>query len=225
MTLKSNLYLSAFLALVLSAVGFYFGTGLHPLWWLTWLAPIPVLVMAPRLSVIGAFLLAFVAWAAGFMNQWSFFRRALEVPLVTVVLYIGLSAVAFGLAVLACRYFLLRRALWRAALIFPSIWVLVEFVNARTSIHSTSGNLSYSQMNFIPILQIASLTGIWGISFCIFLFAATASILLGGYGSPRGRRWLGISVGALLVAVLGFGVWRTLSAPSRPRGEGCAAQL
>ena len=71
-------------------------------------------------------------------------------------------------------------------------------------------------MNFLPILQIASLTGIWGISFCIFLFAATAGILLGQYGSAFGRRWLGIAVGVVLVAVLGFGLWRVMSAPSAP---------
>ncbi len=27
----------------------YFGTGLHPTWWLLWLAPVPVLAIAPRL--------------------------------------------------------------------------------------------------------------------------------------------------------------------------------
>jgi apolipoprotein N-acyltransferase len=26
----------------------YFGTGLHPIWWLTWLAFLPVLLLAPR---------------------------------------------------------------------------------------------------------------------------------------------------------------------------------
>ncbi len=216
MTLKSNPYLLALVAFVLSAIGFYFGTGLHPLWWLTWLAPIPVLLVAPRLSFWGAFLLGFLAWAAGFMNQWSFFRSALGVPLTTILLYIGVSALVFGLAVFAYRTFVRRGVVWRAALIFPSIWVLAEFINSRFSIHSTSGNLSYSQMNFVPILQIASLTGIWGISFCIFLFAATASILLGRYGSVRGRRWLGIGVGVVLVGVLGFGVWRMLLTPTSP---------
>jgi len=40
-------------------------------------------------------------------------------------------------------------------------------VLAMTSVHSTFGNLAYSQMNFLPILQLAALTGIWGISFCL----------------------------------------------------------
>ena len=35
----------------------YFGTGLHPIWWMLWLAPVPVLAIAPRLSTSAAFLL------------------------------------------------------------------------------------------------------------------------------------------------------------------------
>jgi apolipoprotein N-acyltransferase len=74
-------------------------------------------------------------------------------------------------------------------------------------------------MNFLPILQLASLTGIWGISFCVFLFASTASVLLGRYGPPRARRNLGITVAVVLEIVLGFGVRRIASAPSAPSVE------
>lgn len=216
MTLKNNSLLLALLVFLLSATALFFGTGLHPLWWLAWLAAIPVLLMAPRLSGIWALLVAFLAWAVGALNQWHFFLSALRIPVGTAVLYTALPALVFALAVFAYRSFLLRGSLWRAALIVPSIWVAAEFVNSRISIHSTAGNLAYSQMNFLPILQIASLTGIWGISFCILLFAATFSILLGGQGSLQGRRWLGVSVGCVLIAVLGFGVWRLLSTPSSP---------
>jgi apolipoprotein N-acyltransferase len=41
----------------------YFGTGLHPIWWALWLAPIPVLAIAPRLGGGAAFLL-------GSMRGW-----------------------------------------------------------------------------------------------------------------------------------------------------------
>ncbi len=216
MTLKSNPLLLALFAFLLSATALFFGTGLHPLWWLTWLAAIPVLLVAPRLSGIWAFLLAFLAWVVGALNQWHFFLSALRIPMRTVVLFTALPALLFGLTVLAYRTFVQRGAVWRAALIVPSIWVVAEFLTSRISIHGTAGNLAYSQMNFLPILQIASLTGIWGISFCILLFAATASILLGRYGNARGRRRLGISVGCVLIAVLGFGVWRLLSTPASP---------
>jgi apolipoprotein N-acyltransferase len=40
---------------VAPAVLFYFGTGLHPIWGFLWLAPIPVLAVAPRLHGGAAF--------------------------------------------------------------------------------------------------------------------------------------------------------------------------
>jgi apolipoprotein N-acyltransferase len=40
-----------------SAAFFYFGTGLHPIWWMLWLAPVPVLAVAPRFRAGSAFLL------------------------------------------------------------------------------------------------------------------------------------------------------------------------
>ncbi len=204
----------ALLALLLSGAAFFFGTGLHPIWWLTWLAAIPVLVVAPRLSWPSAFGVAFFAWAAGAINQWHFFLTAIHVPLGTVVLFTALPSLVFALTVLAYRRFLLIGSIWRGALIVPCIWVLAEFITAGVSIHGTAGNISYSQMNFLPILQIASLTGIWGISFCLFLFASTASILLGRYGARRGRLWLGVAVFASLAGVFGFGVWRLVSTPA-----------
>ena len=85
------------------------------------------------------------------------------------------------------------------------------FISETASPHSTFGNLGYSQMNFLPVLQLASITGIWGISFCLFLFAATVSLLLGRYGRTAERRQLAIGVGCVFLAVLGFGAWRLYS--------------
>jgi apolipoprotein N-acyltransferase len=204
--------LAQVLACVLSAVALFFGTGLHPLWWLLWLAPVPLLVIAPRLTRLRAFALAFLACLVGGLNEWHFFRAQLGIPAGVVLTFVALPAVIFGLDVLAFRRFAATSP-WRAALVFPSIWVLSEFITARISIHGTAGNVAYSQMNFLPILQIASVTGIWGISFCIFLFAATAAVLIGGYGELRQRQLLGRCVGVALLVVLAFGFWRLYSTP------------
>ncbi len=212
MTNSRNSFLASLLALFTSAAAFYFGTGTHPLWWLTWIAPIPVLLVAPRVSRRSAFVLAFFATALGGLNLWSYFRHYLSTPVVATLLIIALPALAFAADVLLYRW-ILGKSIWRAALIFPSFWVGCEFLSEINSPHSTAGNQAYTQMNFLPVLQIASITGIWGISFCIFLFAATASILLGRMGSDADRRMLAIGVACVLVAVLGFGAWRLYSAP------------
>ena len=194
-------------ALLASAIAFYFGTGLHPFWWLLWLAAIPVLLLAPRVSWRIAFSTAFVAYALGGLNLWNYFHRLLSTPVPVILLIICLPALAFGVDVLLFRW-MLRRSLWRAALVFPSFWVGCEFLNAIASPHGTAGNLAYTQMNFLPALQMASITGIWSISFCIFLFAASSAIILGSHGTATARRTLAITVALVLMGVFGFGLWR-----------------
>jgi apolipoprotein N-acyltransferase len=197
-----------------SAVFFYLGTGFHPTWWLLWLAPIPILAIAPRLRTSGAFLLGSVAWLFGETNQWNYMRREIEMPAQIVILFFVISAVIFGLGVLFTRSFLRRGSLLLGSLAFPVYWVTCEYLTAIASPHSTWGNLSYTQMNFLPMIQIASITGIWGISFIVFLFAGTIAALLGGAGNPRQRRTVAIAVGFVVCAVLLFGKWRLQSNPS-----------
>lgn len=66
-------------------------------------------------------------------------------------------------------------------------------------------------MSCLPVIQIASITGIWGISFTMFLFAGTAAALLTCAGKPWQRRALAIAVSAAVCAVFVFGTWRLRS--------------
>src|SRR5438876_7721539 len=145
-----------------SAAFLYFGTGLHPIWWLLWLAPVPVLAIAPRLHGGAAFLLGFIAWLIGEVNQWNYVRNQIELPPQIIILYFLVPAVVFGLGVLFMRSFLRRGSPFLAALAFPAYWVACEYLNAISSPHSTWGNLAYTQMDCLPVIQLASITGLWG---------------------------------------------------------------
>jgi apolipoprotein N-acyltransferase len=211
---KSRNLIFAIAAGTATALLSYFGTGLHPIWPLLWFAPVPVLVIAPRLRASGAFLLGLVAWLIGETNLWNFYRHAIELPLALIVVAFALPAVVFGLAVLLTRRFLKIQSLFPAALALPFLWVAYEYLTAISSPHSTSGNLAYSQMNCLPLIQIASLTGIWGISFIVLLFAGTIATLLSGVGSSRQRRGLAIATGIVICAVFLFGEWRLRAKPA-----------
>lgn len=202
-------------AAILSAAAAYFGTGLHPHWWLTWLAPIPVLAASPRLPRWTAFLAAFTAWALGALNMWSYDRVLVRVPVPLIVAIIVVPALIFALAVLLFRRAVRRNALWQAAFGVPSLWVAFEYLVEFRSPHSTFGNLGYSQMDFLPILQISSITGIWAISFCVFLFASSVALLLSP-GAGRRKRPVLFTAGGLLIAVFAFGAWRLAFTPSAP---------
>jgi apolipoprotein N-acyltransferase len=200
---------------LVSGVFAYLGTGLHPIWWALWLAPIPVLAISPRLRGSAAFLLGAIAWLIGETNQWSYVRHEIELPLQITILYFVVPAVVFGFAVLFVRSFIRRGTLFLASLAFPVYWVAYDYLTAMASPHSTWGNLAYTQMNCLPVIQIAAITGLWGITFIVFLFAAGAAVLLSGAGDPWQRRLLAIAVGFVVCAVLVFGKWRLQSNPSQ----------
>jgi apolipoprotein N-acyltransferase len=208
-----NLFLVVAAGLV-SAAFAYLGTGLYPIWWMIWLAPIPVLAVAPRLRGGAAFLLGAIVWLIGEMNQWTYVWHEIELPLQIGILYFVVPAVAFGLGVLFARSFLRRGSLFLASLAFPVYWVAYEYLTAMASPHSTWGNLAYAQMNCLPVIQIAAITGLWGISFMVFLFAGAVATLLSGAGEAWERRVLAIAVGFIVCAVFVFGKWRLESNPS-----------
>ena len=200
---------------LVSAALAYLGTGLHPIWWALWLAPIPVLAISPRLRAGPAFLLGGIVWLIGEMNQWNYVRHEMELPLQITVLYFAVPAGVFGFGVLFVRSLLRSRSLFLASLALPVYWVTYEYLIAISSPHSTWGNLAYTQMDCLPVIQIAAITGLWGISFVVFLFAGAAAALLSGEGKPWQRRVLAIAVGFVVCAVFVFGKWRSQSNPSK----------
>ncbi len=201
-------------AVCLASALFFGGSGLHPVWWLAWFAPVPVLLISARASRRAAFGLSALAWFLGSLNMWHYLLRAIEVPLPLVLLLSLVPACLFGLAVLLFRGFVLRGALWRAVLVFPAFWVTFEYLNSLASPHGTFPNIGYTQMDFLPVLQVVSVTGIWGIGFCLFLLPATMSALLSQYGTRRDKVRLAIVIGVFLALLLGFGSWRLIATPS-----------
>ena len=195
------------LATLVSGALFYFGTGLHPIWYLTWLAPIPVLLFASSAPGWAAALAAFLAWAAGAANEFVYGYHVVGLPLAVMVVVLVGPSLAFAVAVMIWRFCLRRGAWGEAMLALPSAWAGFEFLNASTSPHGTFGSLAYSQMDCLPVLQLASLTGLWGVSFLVLLAASTAAVLI-----ARRRGWIaGASVLAVFCAVVAFGEWRLQS--------------
>ncbi|MGA3222139.1 MAG: nitrilase-related carbon-nitrogen hydrolase [Acidobacteriaceae bacterium] len=144
------------LCLAASAALFFFGTGLTPVWMLLWLAPIPVLWLSPRLSAGHAFFVAAAAYMLGGFNIW--FYMTIVAPRWVALLNACVPACLFAAVVVLFRNRVVRGRLWQAALIVPAFWVTYEYVTSLLSIHGTIGNIGYSQLNFLPILQLAAAT-------------------------------------------------------------------
>jgi apolipoprotein N-acyltransferase len=196
-----------------SAVLFYLGTGLRPVPWLTWLAPLPVLLLAPRVHWRTAFTVAAAAWLGGESAMWHYFISTLRIPAAAGVAVIVGSALLFGLAVLPARALMLRRHPLIATVVFPAAWVVVEFAMSRVGPFGAWWSLAYTQANVLPVLQITSVTGIWGVTFLVLgAPAAVAALLAPG---ARGRLRVAVAATAVLAIALGYGGWRLRSSDGR----------
>ena len=211
--------MEAILAIIASATMFYFGNGLDPWWPLMWFAPLPLLVFALRSKWWVAALTTVAAMMLGNLNMWSYLVGRLGLPVSAWIQIFLAASVGFALGVLLFRALVLRGAVWSGLLALPALWVTSEYVRNLTSPHGTAGSFAYSQLKFLAFLQLASVTGPWGMSFVLLLFPAAIAIALHLRQSAPKRALQVASVGAGVVAlVLVFGLLR-LGAPTQKQME------
>ncbi|MFS2134444.1 nitrilase-related carbon-nitrogen hydrolase [Duganella sp. Dugasp56] len=195
-------------ATILSGAAWWLGTGLAPQAWLTWLAPLPLLLIAPRLRWQYAGLAALCAGACAGLNLWHYLCGVIGLPVTIGVLVAVGAALKFALSLLLHRYFLLSGRPGRALLAFPALWVALDYLGSLGSPHGVFGTLAHSQVDALHVLQLASLTGLWGVSFIVLLAPSALAVVLLPDVPPRQRALAGGVAALLVVATFGFGAVR-----------------
>ncbi len=120
------------------------------------------------------------------------------------VLIIGISkAILWGLMAFAVRAAARNLPGWSAVFVFPALMAGGDTLIAATSPHGSAGALAYSQMDFLPAIQVASLGGAPAITFVVTLFASAVALLIAK------RAFIAALASAAIVAgVLVFGFER-----------------
>jgi apolipoprotein N-acyltransferase len=109
---------------------------------------------------------------------------------------------------LLTRYVVTRKNSWYAIFAFPVFFTTFEYFVIKFSRDGTAASLAYSQMNFLPIIQIAAITGILGITFMV-TFIPSAIALGWHYREEKTKlRYITVVAGVIIGAVLLFGVIR-----------------
>ncbi|HEY3483382.1 MAG TPA: nitrilase-related carbon-nitrogen hydrolase [Streptomyces sp.] len=171
----------AVVATAASAVLFFFGTGLDPVPELAWLAPLPVLLLAPRVPGAAALGCAFLAYLAGSSGTWSYFWHSLAVPRPAAIGILGGSAVLFALAVGLFRLLVRRGHGFLAAIAAPALWTVALYVVSLLNPTGLMGTLMTTQADRPDVLRLAAVTGGWGVEFLVlFVPAAVAAALAPG---------------------------------------------
>ncbi len=143
-----------------------------------------------------------VYWTAAVMRQFG--DLPLPVSLVLMLLlaaYLGMYPAIFALAMHRLVAGLGRGALWLA----PAVWVTTELGRSHLFTGFPWVLLGYSQASVLPLAQLTSVFGVFGLSFLVAL--VSAAIVLGVAGGPASRlaRWWPLA--ATLAAVAAIAVW------------------
>ncbi|MGH8880855.1 MAG: nitrilase-related carbon-nitrogen hydrolase, partial [Stackebrandtia sp.] len=202
---------------ILAAALFYFGTGYHPIAALTWLAPLPVLLLAPRVSAISAGSTAFLAYFLGTANNWAFSAHSHDLPL-PASMAINVGCGLFFAAAVALFAALARRGHGVAAAIAtPAVWTSAMYLVALLNPMGLIEPFATPQADQPLLIQAASLTGIWGVTFLVlFIPAGIAATTAPAVSTPARWRTAGCTIAIAVIALVG-GAVRLAESDDAPR--------
>ena len=190
-------------------------------WWpLAWIAPLGWvrLIRRPQLDgrrpYVTLYLVGCLHWLL--MTQWVrlphwsagigwFFLAAYLAAYVP--LFVGLSRA------------LVHRLGISSVIAAPTVWVALELVRGYLFTGFSLALLAHSQIKLLPILQIASVTGAYGVSFVIMLVAAGCERSTCGPRAmqPRHKWWpIGAATGVTAL-IYAYGMWNL---QVHPNGSG-----
>lgn len=156
----------------------------------------------------GSSIVAFLCGQAYVVQcYWGRLPASLVVPL--EVLEVQLC-VPFAAAVVLSAEVLRRLPPMAALFAFPIFWTAAEFVIDRFSPHGSFGSLAYAETSFPAAIQIASVLGLYSVTFSLCLFANAIGLLLR-------RHWRAGVIGAALCLLGVICGYVRLAEPPGPR--------
>src|SRR5215471_12141214 len=151
-----------------SGLSYALSTGVVTIWPLAWFAPFPILWLALHESRRRTALAAFLAFAIG---RLGFLPIALAIlPPALVGLTLVAPPLAFAGIVLASRAVALRLDPRLFSLAFPVFWTAWEQLVVAPQ--GGGAEIGFSQAENLPFAQLASVTGVVGVSFLVSLVPA-----------------------------------------------------
>ena len=196
---------------LLSGVCFYFGFSLNGNFgWLIWIAPIPVLYISLIVKSRQAFVIAFFAYLIGRLSWFSYLKSVM--PMVPAILFTLLLPLIFALIILGTRKIVLNSQHWFSVFAYPVLFTAFEYIVFIFSRDGTAASIGYTQSNYLFLIQIASLTGLLGISFLIS-FIPSAIVL--AYYFKKSRKTV-FTLVFLLILLLGDSIIYSLIRLGKP---------
>ena len=190
---------------------------------LAWIGLVPLLRAIDDRSIGRAFRLG---WLTGFVfyiatTSWVGYTitQYTDVPRVVAmgIVVLMASALACYHGAFAAGVRLLQRSRRDVVWLAPALWVTLEWMRGWFFIGFPWGMLGYSQYRFHDLVQIAEVTGVYGVSAVLVMFNVVVAEVLRERGSAVRRLLPGLlTVTVLLVVLPALGRWRVAALAGAP---------
>jgi apolipoprotein N-acyltransferase len=201
--LQAQIDSRSFLWLALAVAMLIFANGRWIIPITAWLGPVFMVRFLRGQKPFKGLLVGYVVLVVIFFITW---KGMVPIPFISFYILTGLLlGIYFLLPYLSDRLLSPRITGFLATLVLPVAWVSVDFVNAQLNPYGHWGLLAYTQNGNLPLLQILSITGIWGVTFIVVWFASVVN-----WAWEHKFEWHTIRTGSvvyvgILVAVLFLG--------------------
>ena len=194
--LKILVFLSCLLSAVLLAVSF----PQIQISFLAWVALVPLFIVLDGQKAWGAFSRAYLSGFLFFAVSIGWFVYVTYPGAILLVAFLSLYFALFGLGFI---YFQ-RLSLIPRIFVLSSVWVALEFIRAHLFTGFGWVMLGHTQYTNIWLIQLADITGVYGISFLVIL----VNLLV--FENIRARSFLAkanVRVMIILAFTLIYGIW------------------
>lgn len=182
---------------------------------LAWIGFVPLLLVVRDSSVRQAF---FAGWLSGttfYVAVTYWVTHAIEhytaVPSWIAVVLLGLMSMVLGLytAVFAAGVRWMQRRWLAWVYLAPALWVVLEWMRGWFFIGFPWGALGYSQWRYTDLVQMAEVTGVYGLSALLLFFNAVVASIATARRHLDRRHMVALSVLTVLMLLLpAAGRWR-----------------
>ena len=203
----------SFVWLAIGAMLMLFSNGRWIIPFATWLYPIFFLRFMCMQKPGSGFI--FLALASAIINT-AMWWKMIPFPLTIYLILTCIAMQIFTLCFLTDRLLATQLKGFLSTLVFPVAWCSIEYLLSLTS-KGTWNSLAYTQAGNLPLMQLASVTGIWGVTFLITWFASVINWVWQQNFEWEKIRKGTISFASVAVAILLFGTIRLnfFSSPSQ----------
>lgn len=202
---------NSFILFLIGLVGLYFSNGRMAIEIMGFIAPVPLILagrklIAAQMKWVKVYLLYSIGMGIVFLFAfWKFTSMSVMDPLFWIPFFLGFW---MSLPYIADFFFHQDKKGILPDLAFPVTYVIIEWLYVTFSPMGSTGSIAYGQGHFLVLLQLLSITGIYGITFVVSWFASSVATVIEDRFKTKTSLWAIVSYGIVFSLVMLFGVIR-----------------